>query len=296
MLSAVILGLWLLQNRAVAIEFVSNLFRRWEWFVLLASLSLSVWQRVLVPGHYENPPGVAPFSFGHFCEHLKIFFVSFSDWGLPYNFILLGLGVLSVGLVFTRHRSLLWMTVPVCVQLIIAFSHHAGQFDHPTQIRFFIPLALGSSLWVALLLREFGIGSSRLRFVFAVLSVLVFLPTAVSDRFLNKLIINRDVQWMNAFVQKYDPKRILIIYERPVQFTALGYGSLDLPTAHKEFDSLQTDLTHGLYDHILLFEGAELGHENKMMAIESGKFREVDHFLQNDRMVVHAFEMNSASK
>lgn len=228
-------------------------------------------QRILMMHNNENPPGVALFSIDHFINHLKIFILSQFDFSfyLPYANLLNLISILCiVWLIFrlikygknghinssTIHFIILF-TLSILANLFVIFSFYSGGNTHPVSARYFIIISLVFSL-APLWLKKINPNLIRSE-VLLILSLAVFSlyhPVAIEDRFTNTLTLNREFRHVQSFVNGLNDKRILIIYHRPGQLTALGYGAVHFAYANQNSTSLLNDLNRGLFSDIIVMQ------------------------------------------
>jgi hypothetical protein len=185
------------------------------------------------------------------------------------------------------------LLLPLCAQLALYLPYYFGRFDHPSSARFFILLmiyASGFCIWAY----SRWIKPAHLATLSFALMV-CYLPVGIDDTFSNTLLLNRDVKYLERFAREHDENqahRILFIYERPVQFTALGYGALSLEHAKPRLEELQKEKQRGLYDHVYLFEATHYGDEDKTWGVTSKAFKYLQRYQQAGNGVMQVYEMN----
>ena len=83
---------------------------------------------------------------------------------------------------------------------------------------------------------------------------ILYNPVANEGRFINKLVINRDLRSIYNFINKQSSPNILYIYDRPGQITALNKGAVTYHYAKENWDGLLSNLESGLFTNIIIFE------------------------------------------
>ena len=223
-------------------------------------------QRILTPNPYEAPAGVAPFSWNHFSEHLSLLLRSQLDlkFFLPYPTLLTW--AFAATLVTVLYRAVMhqsrtplsnWAqltTLMVAVQLILFLAHHMGIYSHPTQARFFIPLLCMMSIALVLLYHRLFPEYERWALVFALLCLALYHPVAVQNRFSNTLTLPRETKRIMETLENFKSKNILVVVDRPGQYTALSYGAVDHGYLKRNADPLKGELNRRLFQEMLLVQ------------------------------------------
>ncbi len=244
-------------------------------YYLSAPLFLFPWvmQRRLQPDHYDNPPGVPPFSAHHFFEHVAEFCDTHLDFGFYYPYdnllniaaALLFAALLAAGM---RRRFEQWSLAQrdlffasvllVGAGLGIFLAHYLGRTTHPTAARFFIPICLalaGIPLWVRRLQPQW-FSSTTLLASAAVLCAL-YLPVAGECRFMHTLTLHRSTRLAQEYLSQFPHRRLLTISDRPGQCVALGLGAVDFPTARRTADEIALEHQRRLFDEVIVFQEVE---------------------------------------
>ena len=273
------------------------IFTRWEIWFWVATLSLHIWQRALTPNSFENAPDEAAFSLQHILQHLGVMVKGIFKFNLPYNsiatFTMIGAGIACI--FYKKFRFGLAETwfciIPLIIQMLIVLSHHAGVYDHPTQIRLFIPFAIATSLFAFTAIARYFPKAKGQLLLYSLISLVLFAPQAINTDFVNTLTLNRDIHFLVDFIEQKHTKRILIIYDRPVQFTSLGLGAMTIGTAKQDPKNIQDELKNGLYDHVYLFEETTYGEQDKTWGNSSTLFTKLAHYQQFGDHLMIIFEM-----
>ncbi len=227
-------------------------------------------QRKLTPNTFENPPGVPPFSFDHFVKHAGDLFngmVHFqADYPYPSYLNLLAIAMLVFILVVAtpklkQHLDQTQKTFAglilalVAISLAIVLSHHFGLFPHPTQARLFL-VFLSFLALMPVAFRYFfpTLLTERKLFTIAVVSFSLYHPVATQGRFTNALTIIRETEDLYAFLDQVNDQKILIIVDRPGQYTVANTGAVGFGLANANKDGIISDLNRGLYNSIYVFQ------------------------------------------
>lgn len=264
---AIILGT-LFMMRRISMEMITRnylLIAASPFFILPMLL-----QRKLTPNTFENPPGVPPFALEHFIKHSKMLVEAmiFSKPEYPYpSYLNLVAVLMLVFLVFkvapkckehfNRNESTfasLLMT-SIGVSLVIVLFHHFGVFPHPTQARLFLIFLSFLALMPIIFSYFFPqILNEKKLLVLAVVSFAMYHPVATQGRFTNSLTIIRETEEMYRFLEQQNDPKILLIAERPGQFTVANYGAVGFGFANGNKASLVGDLNRGLISNIWVFQ------------------------------------------
>jgi hypothetical protein len=214
-------------------------------------------QRVLTWGNFENPPGVAPFSFGHLRDHLPVFVHSFFfDARGPYPIVLHWLGVIGLGLSLRKAKEFAWVPVAYGIFLLgLLLAHHFGLANHPTQVRLFLLLSfsLGLCALYGLSSLESWSEPKAVLLIFALLFVHHH-QYAVSDPLTTQLTMTREVRHIRAYLAKEDHRDDLFVYDRPGQLTALGFSAISWTYFEEHRDETLQALKASLYQHIITID------------------------------------------
>jgi hypothetical protein len=90
----------------------------------------------------------------------------------------------------------------------------------------------------------------RILFITSLFMFIYFYPKAVEGRFMNKLVINRDLRSVYTFVEAQKEINNLYIYNRPGQLIPLNLGAVNHNYAKKNWKKLKRDLKLGLYSNV----------------------------------------------
>jgi hypothetical protein len=77
---------------------------------------------------------------------------------------------------------------------------------------------------------------------------------ATQGRFTNALTIIRETEDLYAFLDQVNDQKILIIVDRPGQYTVANTGAVGFGFANANKDGIISDLNRGLYNSIYVFQ------------------------------------------
>jgi hypothetical protein len=239
------------------------------WFLTPLVNLPYLWQRILKTDAYQNPEGTPVFSANLLLGNLVKFFKNLIDvkYFLPYAGILSIISMLIFVYLFFvilkrrkqlqghQFYSVFVISASVLASTLIYFTHFFGDYIHPSSARLFITLSIAFALApIALKIFKPNFMSSRALLVISVIFFLFYHPIAVEGRFINALMGNRRTEHCIDFVTKIGDKNILIITERPGQFTALGYGAINFAYANKYKENTMREVKRHLSSRIFVFQ------------------------------------------
>ncbi len=231
-----------------------------------------IWQRILKHNSYEKPADVPAFSFASLVENITTFFKSLVDFEyfLPYAgfisivsiiiFVYLIIEILRRKIELKNYENHFLLVLAVCILTItfLYFSYFFGDCTHPSTARFFMTLSIVFALGlVALRILKPNLLSGSTVLIISVICFLFYHPIAVEGRFINTLKLDRRTEHCMNFISELDDKNILVIAPRPGQFTALGYGAVDLDYANNNSSSILNEAQRHLYSKIIVFQQIE---------------------------------------
>ncbi|MBI3549569.1 MAG: hypothetical protein HY078_11065 [Elusimicrobia bacterium] len=226
-------------------------------------------------GRLENPPDVPAFGLAHVWTNARSAALGLVDCGfyLPYA---IPLFAVSIGVVvlaaFRESREPLlldsprrrhWCAIAAAVfaaQAAVLLAYYAGRFQEPSSARLFMAWAVAASL-LPVALRAYApevVTPGRLLLA-ALALVALYHPIAVENKFINTLTLVRETDAETAYLRALGEKRILVIGDRPGQFTALGYGAVDIGYANAAKADLLNELARHLYLDIVVFQRVQYG-------------------------------------
>ena len=221
-------------------------------------------QRIVTWGHFENPPGIAPFSVQAATNHFPIFLQQFfTASATPYLSIFHWFGLASIVLFFRSRRKIRLEEIVLLISFLILFAimlaHHMGIASHPTQVRLFLPFSM-----VLVLMGATWLGTVKLPklilpifYAVALLEAVVGHSYAVRDPLLSQLILTRETHYLRAWMRDHKTNLAeapLLVYDRPGQFTAFGYGAVDYDYFRSHMESFKQNLRDGLYSEVYIIQ------------------------------------------
>lgn len=230
-------------------------------------------QRILTWGSFENPPGVAPFSLGHFADHFMPFAKAFFlDLNGPYPVLLhwLGLG----GLFYLCRRPRIATLLPLAYGaflFVLLLSHHFGYAGHPTQVRLFLPLTLGLSALAIYFVAELKAASAPLLGVFVVLFAHHHQFT-MHDPLSTQLTMTREVRLLRDFLRADGKRDDLYIYDRPGQLMAFGESAISWDHFKQNQAEYLSNLRNRLYGRIILIERVKYAGPGEEFSLERAEY------------------------
>jgi hypothetical protein len=278
----IILYLWYLKATSFKELFTDH---KLKFFVFLYFPQLL--QRILSVGNYENPEDRGVFSLIALKEHTQLMGRFLTDFFgiLPYNSFINLLAPFVIAWLLYRVvkdrkiNHLGFIAGITLINTLLFLAHHAGIYDHPTQARFFfyyIGFAIVGYLYLfdKLKLKH----KDGYLLISSIVMFILFNPTANEGRFMNKLVINRDLRHIYTFIRKQPEPNILYIYDRPGQIVALNKGAVTYEYAKENWEGLLSNLESGLFSRIVVIDEAYYknkakGEYNKSPAIELGRYQ-----------------------
>lgn len=137
----------------------------------------------------------------------------------------------------------------------IFFSHYAGNYDHPAQARYFIILSMFFAFIPIFIKIAFPkLISGILLLLLSLTAFAMYHPVAVEGKFINTLSLIREYKYTTQYVRDLELKDVLVITNRPGQFTALDYGSVNFDNANKNSKSILNELKRRLFQEIIVIQ------------------------------------------
>jgi len=247
-------------------------------FCIIPLVSLPyLWQRILRPDVYQNPADTPLFSVNALTKNIAIFFTNLIDFKyfLPYAgfvsiasiliFAYLIIEILrrKIRLVNYQYYFLFVLAMSILASTGIYFCHFFGDCTHPSSARFFITLSIILALGpVALKIFKPDTMSGKTILIISIICFLYYHPIAVEGRFINTLAGNRTTYHCMNWLSKINDKNILIISERPGQFTAMGYGAINFAYANKNNIQILKEAKRHLFSKIIVFQEIKYNDNN----------------------------------
>ena len=245
---------------------------------------MTIWQRVLSVGTYENPAGQGIFSLANCWRHLKDVLGAQTniELYLPYATVWLWVGVVAtvVGIpwlflskkrwALVRPRLLLLFILGcMATSFVIVNAHFIGSYTHPVSARLFLPIILFLTLMPVFLLRFFP-GFPRVILVWVAFGIFTsYHSVTMENRFINTLTIIRRTKFVHQELKKIGHNNILVIADRPGQYTVMNYGAVNFQHARANSELLIKELRRRLYRDIIVVQeiSYETGEPNLLTAL-----------------------------
>jgi hypothetical protein len=230
-------------------------------------------QRILTWGSFENPPGVAPFSLGHFADHFMPFARAFFlDMNGPYPVLLHWLGIGGLFYLYRRPRIGNLMPLAYGVFLfVLLLAHHFGYAGHPTQVRLFLPLTLALTALAIYFVAEMKASSAALAGIFVVLFAHHHQYTML-DPLSSQLTMTREVRHLRDYLGEDAKRDDLFVYDRPGQLMAFGMSAISWDHFKKNQAEFLANLGNKLYGRIILIERVKYAGPAEEFALERETF------------------------
>lgn len=246
------------------------LFNPWLIPLSLFLLLPRIWQFMIwtsVADPQLRPDGAFPFGGQQFLDHNRLFFEGLFrfDYFLPYANLVILTGLLGlVVLLFSNRpassperRHLLIISGTCALSLWITLTSFLwGDLTHPASARFGVLFVLVLSFFAAWLLNRISLFRSRPSLMLSLCGLMLALyhPVSMENRFLNALILPREYRTELDFLRKIGHTQLLLISERPGQFTVHQYGAVDFGYANEHKDQLLNELGRHLFRDIYVFQ------------------------------------------
>ncbi len=252
-----------------------TLSRIMPWMITITIFAQPIlWQRILMQGHYENPPDVPLLSLAHLPNNFPALLHTFIDhrFMLPLATLLHDFAVVifvfAIVLLITKRVAwrapyqkhfVLIIGLSFAATMGVYLCHFFGDMRLPTQIRWLLILAVLSSLSPVFLriLRPHLIGG-RVLLVVSIALFLIYHPVAIGNELLKTLTLPRAAVHQYEFLShRSHPENLLVIADRPGQLSAADYGAIGIQYANKHVTQLGSDLTRSLYSEVVVFQDCD---------------------------------------
>ena len=229
-----------------------------------------IWQSSVKTGTYvEDAEGVSLFNIARFWAQFSElasaqfrfdFYLPFAT-GINLTGILL-LCILLVGIALKKFRLVKLyqryyaFTVSSCllVHTFLYLVYYFGQYTHPISARYYIVFVLCLSIVPLIYKSVTQMLPSRLLLAGAAIAFILYHPVNVENRFFNTLTLPRKTRYVGAFLNKLQRKAVLVIVDRPGQYTAENYGAVNFDYANRNVNSLLSELKRGLFEEIIVVQ------------------------------------------
>lgn len=244
----------------------------------VVAVGLTIVQRILGHGLYQNAPGQEPFGITNLVNDTVELVQSLSLFrtDLPYAQIVEIFGLATAFIYIARalkngsafRQKLktplnLTLILSVVGYLLITLGWHFGRATHPSSVRFFIPWALGLSVLTYLGLKELlqtfdpSARSAVTALIVGLVAFLVHHPRAIDGRIFHTLTLNRETQHQYDFLLSQPHKNFLVVTDRPGQFVVNNWGAMDFNEFKSQREHIQTELKRHLFESVFIFQHVE---------------------------------------
>ena len=261
----------LVMAQAIDIKWIQN--KLYFYFLLLLLILPLPWQQIIQRDHFKETDDLL-FSWNYIIPHFQELSLSllnfngslpFAGW-LNLTSLILALG-LAIYCLWLRKKywsqSLYSNFIGTIFFLIIAINlvyllHHAGQASIPTQSRFFITIAATLSLVPLVFKVLTHHPSSKTILLFSVVMLLLYYPVTLQNQSYEALILPRKTRYVRDFLQDLPSKSMLIVIDRPGQYTVEEYGAVDFNYVNTSFSSIEQDLKNHLYQDLIVVQDMDI--------------------------------------
>lgn len=229
-----------------------------------------IWQQIIKQGYY-NEQGGALFSFENILNHLlELFNAQFNfNYFFPYGNLINFLGIIFILILIWKiilnpqllegvKIKLFWtILIFLLIHNLIYLAHQLGQYTHPVSARFF----LGFSISLALVPIIYQSITKKLNtkyiFVFSLILFSLYHPIAIKNKFYLTSTLPRKTFYVRNFLKSLNNREILIIIDRPGQYTVENYGSINFNYANANVENLLLELNNKLYQNIIVIQDVD---------------------------------------
>ena len=231
------------------------------------------WTRVLVSYGHKPDEGQSAFSLSNFVDHNEDFLKSLIrfDFDLPYATVIEIVGVVSVfwlvgSFVLKKWplersaRSFLWIFAPVFLShWVVINAHFFPAVTHPSGTRFFALTAMTLSLLTVVFFWRIRLFREKPGAIvgFALSMFLLYHPVAVENRLDNAQTLPRLYRVVINYLGSLGQQEILIVANRPGQYTVHNYGAVDFSHARDNAKNLLGELRRHLFRDIYVIQEIE---------------------------------------
>ena len=224
----------------------------------------TVWQRLLTMGHHEQPIGTSLFRVDSLVANAQALLKGQADFSLPYNNLAnIAAFVCFEWLLFVllKHKrenqsKLEFASVAISligIGMLISCAHFfVPGYSHSTGARLFLPFATAGAFLTALLFTRMLRVPPWALLTGALVLFGVYHPTAIERRFSNNLILVRSTDTIYSYLAAYADKHVLLITERPGQYTVMGRGAISFKYANNNAVDIVHSLNRKLFTDIVV--------------------------------------------
>lgn len=242
-----------------------------DWKRLLSTALFSAplllptaWQRLLSMGHHEQPLGTSLFRVDSLVANTQAMLKGQIDFTLPYN----NLSNIAAFICFEwllfillKHKKenqsrLEFASVAVSmigIGMLISCAHFfIPSYSHSTGARLFLPFAAAAAFLTAMLFTRMLRVPPWALLAGTIVLFGFYHPMAIERRFSNNLILVRTTDTIYNYLSTYADKHVLVITERPGQYTVMGRGAISFKYANTNAIDILNSLNRKLFTDIVV--------------------------------------------
>lgn len=240
----------------------------WQFALAPAALLPVFLQRFCFTTNFENTTGGETFSAWNLIRNTALFLETQFDAGFHYPYASLVSVAGFAGAAWLLYRFFLVRReeepakkllagislLALGLYWLVTCSYYFGNPAHQASARLFLPASLVLSLLAANLLAILSRGRAVPALLSASALFLLYAPLAAENRFYNSLFLGREYRHQARFLEDLGDRHVLVIAERPGQFTVLERGAVDFHYARPNSAALLEELGRRLYGRIIVFQ------------------------------------------
>ena len=140
----------------------------------------------------------------------------------------------------------------------IYLLQYSGNATIPTQPRYFIVLVTVLSLMPLVIKLLTFSPSSKTLLIASLLGLIFYYPVTIQNQSYEALILPRKTRYVRDFLQDLPSKSMLIVIDRPGQYTVEEYGAVDFNYVNTNFSSIEQDLKNHLYQDLIVVQDMDI--------------------------------------
>lgn len=268
--------------------------KTWQFALAPAALLPVFLQRFCFTTNFENNTGVETFSAWNLIKNTGLFLETQFHAGFhyPYASLVSAAGFAGAALLLYRFflarreqepaKKLLAgiSLLALVLYWLVTCSYYFGNPAHQASARLFLPAALVLSLLAANLLAILSRGRAVPALLSASALFLLYAPLAAENRFYNSLFLGREYRHQTRFLDDLGDRHVLVIAERPGQFTVLERGAVDFYYARANSAALLEELGRRLYGRIIVFQEIQYATGKPTASTELGPEYQLETLLE----------------
>jgi hypothetical protein len=225
--------------------------------LLLLPLAL---QQYLARNSHENPTGVSLFSLGHLLDNLRDAgtVLGTPDGIYPYLVPVFWIGLGAAAWALRRRSAWISVWTPVVLAWsVVNFSHLGSLPGHPASARFFIFPTLLLTLAAVFGAARLRVSPRMLKPVCVILGLPLIVwghSMSVELKHTNTLTLVRETADALAFLRPWRNTEVLVIAERPGQYTVNGFGAVNFDWARANLKQIQDEFDRHLFTEVFVLQ------------------------------------------